>query len=93
MEAGEERSQGKYEQLSADVPESIQIRQQEDHEGALLGMLGEERLQYVGSMVLGLNDALVELTGFAGRFYICHAKHPPDCAVRPDHWDFLPRFP
>jgi VIT1/CCC1 family predicted Fe2+/Mn2+ transporter len=26
-------------------------------------MLDEERLQYVGSMVLGLNDALVELTG------------------------------
>ncbi|MDK2880132.1 MAG: vacuolar iron transporter family protein [Thermoanaerobacteraceae bacterium] len=28
-----------------------------------MGMLEEERLQYVGSMVLGLNDALVELTG------------------------------
>jgi hypothetical protein len=26
-------------------------------------MLDEERLQYVGSMVLGLNDALVELSG------------------------------
>lgn len=26
-------------------------------------MLDEDRLQYVGSMVLGLNDALVELTG------------------------------
>ena len=26
-------------------------------------MLDEERLQYTGSMVLGLNDALVELTG------------------------------
>jgi len=26
-------------------------------------MLEEERLQYIGSMVLGLNDALVELTG------------------------------
>ena len=26
-------------------------------------MLNEERLQYVGAMVLGLNDALVELTG------------------------------
>ena len=30
---------------------------------ALIEMLDEERLQYVGSMVLGLNDALVELTG------------------------------
>jgi len=26
-------------------------------------MLDEERLHYVGAMVLGLNDALVELTG------------------------------
>lgn len=69
MEAGEERSQEEYEQLSAEVPESIQIRQQEEeHEAALLGMLDEERLQYVGSMVLGLNDALVELTGSLAGF-------------------------
>ena len=40
------------------------IAQDEDrHESQLLGMLDEERLQYVGSMVLGLSDALVELTG------------------------------
>jgi len=28
-----------------------------------IDMIDEERLRYVGSMVLGLNDALVELTG------------------------------
>ena len=33
------------------------------HEKELLDMLNEERLNYVGSMVLGLNDALVELSG------------------------------
>ena len=33
------------------------------HEKELSNMLDEERLQYVGAMVLGLNDALVELTG------------------------------
>ena len=33
------------------------------YEHDLIGLLDEERLQYVGSMVLGLNDALVELTG------------------------------
>jgi len=33
------------------------------HEKALIGLLDEERLQYIGAMVLGLNDALVELTG------------------------------
>ncbi len=31
-------------------------------------MLDEERLQYVGSMVLGLSDALVELTGSLAGF-------------------------
>ena len=45
------------------------IRQQEiEHENALMDMLDEERLQYVGSMVLGLNDALVELTGSLAGF-------------------------
>jgi VIT1/CCC1 family predicted Fe2+/Mn2+ transporter len=39
------------------------IRQEEQHETALLELLDEERLRYAGSMVLGLNDALVELTG------------------------------
>src|SRR5690606_11013439 len=41
---------------------SVYLEEQE-HEQALIGMLDEDRLQYVGSMVLGLNDALVELTG------------------------------
>ena len=69
MENGEENAQEEYKQLSTDVPESIHIREQEEeHEHALLGMLDEERLQYVGSMVLGLNDALVELTGSLAGF-------------------------
>lgn len=64
MEHGEENAQGIYDTLAAEVPESVSIRDQENaHEHALLDMLDEERLQYVGSMVLGLNDALVELTG------------------------------
>ena len=29
----------------------------------MIGMLDEDRLNYVGAVVLGLNDALVELTG------------------------------
>jgi len=69
MENGEENSQAEYEKLAKEVEESILIRQQEEeHENALLGMLDEERLQYVGSMVLGLNDALVELTGSLAGF-------------------------
>ena len=69
MERGEEGAQEEYEKLASEVPESITIRQQEEeHEKALLDMLDEERLQYVGSMVLGLNDALVELTGSLAGF-------------------------
>ena len=69
MEKGEEHAQEEYEMLAEEVPESIHIRQQEEeHEAALLEMLDEERLQYVGSMVLGLNDALVELTGSLAGF-------------------------
>lgn len=69
MENGEEGSKKEYELLSQEVEESIAIRQQEEeHEETLLEMLDEERLQYVGSMVLGMNDALVELTGSLAGF-------------------------
>ena len=69
MERGEENAQVEYDLLAREVEESTYIREQEEeHEKALLGMLDEERLQYVGSMVLGLNDALVELTGSLAGF-------------------------
>lgn len=69
MENGEEGAQKEYELLEKEVEESIAIRnQEEEHEKALLEMLDEESLQYVGSMVLGMNDALVELTGSLAGF-------------------------
>ena len=69
MERGEENAQEEYALLAEEVEESIAIRhQEEEHEEALMNMLDEERLQYVGSMVLGLNDALVELTGSLAGF-------------------------
>lgn len=69
MEKGEANAQGEYSVLEQEVEESAHIRQQEEeHEEALIAMLDEERLQYVGSMVLGLNDALVELTGSLAGF-------------------------
>ena len=69
MERGEENAQEEYALLAKEVAESAHIRQQEEeHEKALLDMLDEESLQYVGSMVLGLNDALVELTGSLAGF-------------------------
>ena len=69
MENGEDHAQEEYARLASEVEESVMIRaQEEEHEAALLEMLDEERLQYVGSMVLGLNDALVELTGALAGF-------------------------
>jgi len=69
MENGESGAQDEYARLLTEIPESEHIRQQEEeHEQALLEMLDEESLQYVGSMVLGLNDALVELTGSLAGF-------------------------
>lgn len=64
MEKGEVLAHNNYLLLSEKVPEANKIYlEEQEHEKALIGMLDEDRLQYVGSMVLGLNDALVELTG------------------------------
>ena len=64
MERGEERAQANYAQLKGKIPDIDKwIHEEEVHEQRLLEMLDEERLRYAGSVVLGLNDALVELTG------------------------------
>jgi VIT1/CCC1 family predicted Fe2+/Mn2+ transporter len=64
MEIGEERAQVNYEKIAEEIPEAKAVIEDEDsHEDILLNMLDEEALVYAGSVVLGLNDALVELTG------------------------------
>ena len=64
MERGEENAQANYAGISNAIPEALKFQQEEDvHEEQLINMLDEERLRYAGSIVLGLNDALVELTG------------------------------
>lgn len=64
MERGEEQVQEAYRQVAAVIPDVAPLVEEEtQHEDALLGMLDEEQLNYIGSIVLGLNDALVELTG------------------------------
>ena len=69
LERGEVMAQSKYDLIAEEIPESIHIREQEEeHEDALLAMLDEERLHYIGSMVLGLSDALVELAGSLAGF-------------------------
>ena len=69
MERGEEGAQENYAELQETIPEAEAIaRDENEHEEALLALLDEERLRYVGSIVLGLNDALVELTGALAGF-------------------------
>ncbi|HDP79617.1 MAG TPA: rubrerythrin family protein [Spirochaetes bacterium] len=64
MERGEKNAQEIYGSIASSIPEIARIEQDEEvHEKKLLDMIDEEKLRYVGSMVLGLNDALVELTG------------------------------
>ena len=64
MEMGEQAAQKNYADVAKVIPEATTYQHEEDkHEKQLIEMLDEERLQYAGSVVLGLNDALVELTG------------------------------
>jgi VIT1/CCC1 family predicted Fe2+/Mn2+ transporter len=64
MERGEEGAQELYQEATQYIPEAKDIVEDEDkHEHKLIAMLKEKKLDYVGSIVLGLNDALVELTG------------------------------
>ncbi|MCX7885789.1 MAG: VIT1/CCC1 transporter family protein [Verrucomicrobiae bacterium] len=64
MERGEQHASRFYQRLATEIPEAEQVAREEDsHEQALIALLDEDRLRYTGAMVLGLNDALVELTG------------------------------
>lgn len=63
-EKGEHFAQAAYDAMQAEVPEIAQLLHDEhQHEHDLVAMIKEERLDYMDSIVLGLNDALVELTG------------------------------
>ena len=69
MEHLEKDADNLYEGTSATVTEVAQILEEEDrHEKDLLNLIDEERLDYMSSIVLGLNDALVELTGALAGF-------------------------
>ncbi|MCB9361819.1 VIT1/CCC1 transporter family protein [Candidatus Woesearchaeota archaeon] len=69
MEKGEDTAQGVYAEVAKVIPAAQKIVLDEHkHEQKLIEMLDEERLKYVGSVVLGLNDALVELSGALAGF-------------------------
>ncbi len=69
LERREDKAQKAYSKYMDKFPEFKKIiEHEEEHEQRLIGLLQEERLKYVGSVVLGLNDALVELTGSLAGF-------------------------
>lgn len=69
MEKGEGQAQIAYKKMLEAIPATAAIIKDEDlHEQSLIGMLDEEKLKYIGALVLGLSDALVELTGALAGF-------------------------
>ncbi len=64
MEKGEGNAQYSYKQVANDFAEAAQVMEEEErHEKELIALIDEDKLNYISSMILGLNDALVELTG------------------------------
>ena len=69
MEKGESGAQVSYARIAGSIAEAEDIRKQEnEHENKLVKMIDEKRLKYIGSIVLGLNDALIEFTGALAGF-------------------------
>jgi VIT1/CCC1 family predicted Fe2+/Mn2+ transporter len=63
-ESGEDLARSEYSKLAPRIAGVDRIeRDESEHEEQLIQMIDEERLLYASSIVLGLNDALVELTG------------------------------
>ena len=64
LEKREASAEEFYKELFEIYPESQRIYKQEtEHEFELIERLNDKKLLYAGAIVLGMNDALVELTG------------------------------
>ena len=69
MEQGEDQAQDFYAQFKGVMPNiDAIIHDEKHHEDELLSLIQEDRLKYVSSVILGLNDALVELTATVAGF-------------------------
>ncbi len=65
MERGESEAQKLYHKLKKvdkELAEKL-IKDEAEHERKIIAMIDQQKLAYTGSIVLGLNDALVELSG------------------------------
>jgi len=64
MERSEKTAQTLYDKLTRRSKQYQWILKQEvEHEKKVIALINEDLLKYVGSIVLGLNDAMVEITG------------------------------
>lgn len=64
MELNEKKIEHFYQEIEKQIPSARKIIEEEQsHENALINLVDEEKLRYAGAIVLGLNDALIELTG------------------------------
>lgn len=75
MESNENNAHKSYAKYT-DCEDLQRLSQEEEvHEAKLIGLINEERLEYMGSVVLGLNDALVEFTGALAGFTLALSDH------------------
>lgn len=69
MESREKDAQTEYSEVSNVIPDVQKLIADEDeHEMQVLRLINDKYLRYVSSIILGLNDALVELTGALAGF-------------------------
>ncbi len=77
MENGECLAQDAYAALKTALPDIEKtVEEERKHETALLGLIDEDHLKYASSLVLGLNDALIEFTASLAGYTLAlqHAK-------------------
>lgn len=69
MESGEGDAVETYGKIGEELPVALEVLKDETrHEAELAAMIEEDGLSYISSMILGLSDALVELTGALAGF-------------------------
>lgn len=69
LESREAKAVQIYKEISKTIPEFKElVKDEEENEEEARGLINEESVKYIGSIVLGLNDALVELTGALAGF-------------------------
>jgi VIT1/CCC1 family predicted Fe2+/Mn2+ transporter len=69
QERDKKAAQKKYTKMLNAIPEMKEVVEAEEkHETKLINLINAKKLSYMSSVVLGLNDALVELTGALAGF-------------------------